>query len=208
MILAEALKRLIEHSNGAEMVAEPTADPEAAIQLAAEHAPDVVLMDVDLGAAIDGIEATHRVKEVSPTTKVIILTGSKDRGLMLRAVEAGACGFLSKGKTSDDVLSAVQAAAKGEVLIDPSELSDILREVAKERASARDADLLISQITPREKEILQFLAGGHSNSDIAGNLFISPQTVQTHVRNILVKLGVNSKLQAVTFAVRHGIAQV
>ncbi len=208
LILAEALKMVVDSHDGIELIADPTGDPEEAIQLAGSGRPHVVLMDVDLGADIDGIEATRRIKDISPETKVVILTGSKDNGLLVRAVEAGASGFLGKGKAIDAVLEAVEAAARGEVLIDPTELSKVLHEVARERANSRDAELLLRQLTAREREILQQLAHGKTNEEVAGELFISPQTVQTHVRNTFAKLGVHSKLEAVTFAVRHRVIEI
>ena len=119
-------------------------------------------------------------------------------------MEAGASGFLSKDSAAQDVLAAVKSAAEGEVLIDPGTLTRLLAQVAREREAKRDALNLLNDLTEREREILHLLAQGLRNDDIAGKLFISPQTVQTHVRNILGKLRVHSKLEAVAFAVRHG----
>jgi NarL family two-component system response regulator LiaR len=106
------------------------------------------------------------------------------------------------------VLDAARAAAAGEVLIDPSTLTRLLHQVAKEREEQRDAQMLLAELTDREREILALLAQGRRNDDIATELFISPQTVQTHVRNILAKLRVHSKLEAVAFAVKHGAITV
>ncbi len=126
----------------------------------------------------------------------------------MEAVEAGASGFLSKDEPAEDVLAAAKAAADGEVLIDPVTLTRLLAQVAREREEQRDAMRLLGDLTEREREILQLLAQGMRNDDIAKQLYISPQTVQTHVRNILGKLRVHSKLEAVAFAVRHGAIQV
>ncbi|HEX7464712.1 MAG TPA: response regulator transcription factor, partial [Actinomycetota bacterium] len=157
---------------------------------------------------MDGIEATRRIKEVSPATKVVIMTAHDEERLLVEAVEAGASGFLRKEEAADEVLAAAKAAAEGEVLIDPTLLTRLLHQVAQEREARRDALALFEELTEREREILQLLAQGTRNDDIARKLFISPQTVQTHVRNLLAKLGVHSKLEAVAFAVKHGAISV
>jgi DNA-binding NarL/FixJ family response regulator len=165
-------------------------------------------MDVDLKSAMSGIDATRAIKENSPATKVIIMTAHDDDRLLVDAVEAGASGFLSKDDAAEAVLAAVKSAAEGEVLIDPGTLARLLPQVAREREQQRDALALLGDLTDREREILTLLAQGMRNEDIATQLYISPQTVQTHVRNILGKLRVHSKLEAVAFAVRHGAITV
>jgi len=131
------------------------------------------------------------------------MTAHHEDRLLVEAVEAGASGFLSKDEAAEEVLAAVKSAADGEVLIDPATLTRLLAQVAREREEQRDAMALLDDLTDREREILSLLAGGVRNDEIAQKLFISPQTVQTHVRNILGKLRVHSKLEAVAFAVRH-----
>jgi DNA-binding NarL/FixJ family response regulator len=152
---------------------------------------------------MSGIEATRQIKETSPATKVVIMTAHDDERLLVEAVEAGASGFLGKDEPADEVLSAVKAAAEGEVLIDPSILARLLHQVTKERQERREVQARFATLTDREREILQHVAQGQRNDDIASTLFISPQTVQTHVRNVLGKLGVHSKLEAVALAVRY-----
>jgi DNA-binding NarL/FixJ family response regulator len=177
---------------------------EEAVALVREHHPDVVLMDIEFRGAMSGIEATRRIKESSPATKVVVMTAHEDERLLVDAVEAGASGFLRKTEGVDEFLGALKQAAAGEILIDRSALARLLPRVAREREARRDAQILLDQLTDREREILALLASGLRNDDIAAKLFISPQTVQTHVRNLLGKLGVHSKLEAVAFAVRHG----
>jgi DNA-binding NarL/FixJ family response regulator len=152
---------------------------------------------------MSGIAATRRIKEVSPTTKVVIMTAHDDERLLVEAVEAGASGFLGKDEPADEVLAAAKAAAEGEVLIDPSTLARILHQVTKERQEQREVLARFATLSEREREILRHVAEGKRNDDIAATLFISPQTVQTHVRNVLGKLEVHSKLEAVALAVRH-----
>jgi DNA-binding NarL/FixJ family response regulator len=165
-------------------------------------------MDVMFQGPMSGIEATRRIKQTSPATKVVIMTALEDERLLVEAVEAGASGFLRKTEGVDEFIATVKAAAAGEILIDRAALARLLPLVAREREARRDAQLLIDQLTEREREILGLLAEGLRNDDIAGRLYISPQTVQTHVRNLLSKLGVHSKLEAVAFAVRNGAVSV
>jgi DNA-binding NarL/FixJ family response regulator len=182
--------------------------PEEAVELARHTHPDVVLMDIEFRGPMNGIEATRRIKQISPSTKVVIMTAHEDEGLLVEAVEAGASGFLRKTEGVDEFIAAVKAAADGEILIDRAALARLLPKVARERETRRDAQRLLGQLTDREREILGELAKGMRNDDIASKLFISPQTVQTHVRNLLSKLDVHSKLEAVAFAVRHGAVTV
>ena len=207
-VLTDALAIVVGLDSGLELVAPPVQDPRSAIALCAELLPDVVLMDIDFKDEMSGIEATRKIKEISPATKVVIMTAHDDDRLLVDAVEAGASGFLSKDDAAQELLAAAKSAADGEVLIDPQTLARLLPQVAREREQQRDALMLLEDLTEREREILGLLAHGMRNDAIAGQLYISPQTVQTHVRNILGKLRVHSKLEAVAFAVRHGAITV
>jgi two-component system, NarL family, response regulator LiaR len=207
-ILTDALAMVVERSDGMHLVAPPVHSPEEGIALTEEHHPEVVLMDIVFKGAMNGIDATRRIKEIAPETKVVIMTAHDDERLLVEAVEAGASGFLGKDEAASEVLAAARAAVEGEVLIDPNTLTRLLHQVAREREEQRDAKVLLDQLTEREREILRLLAQGQRNDDIAASLFISPQTVQTHVRNLLGKLRVHSKLEAVAFAVKHGAITV
>jgi RNA polymerase sigma factor (sigma-70 family) len=207
-ILTDALATVVGLDPTLVMVTPPVHDPETAIDVCTEQLPDVVLMDIVFKGGMSGIEATRRIKEVSPSTKVVIMTAHDEDRLLVEAVEAGASGFLGKDEAAEELLSAAKSAADGEVLIDPATLTRLLAQVAREREAQRDAQNLLDDLTEREREILQLLAEGMRNDDIATKLFISPQTVQTHVRNILGKLRVHSKLEAVAFAVKHGAITV
>jgi len=209
-VLTDALATVVGLDDELELVAPPVHDPQAAIELCAELLPDVVLMDIEFKGENDtsGIEATRVIKDTSPSTKVVIMTAHDDDRRLIDAVEAGASGFLGKDEAAEQILSAAKAAAEGEVLIDPATLARLLPQVTKEREAKRDAMLLLGDLTDREREILSLLAQGMRNDDIAAKLYISPQTVQTHVRNILGKLRVHSKLEAVAFAVKNGAITV
>lgn len=207
-LLTDTLTTVIENDPELRMLLPPVHSSEEAVGVVGERRPDVVLMDIEFRGSMSGIEATRQIKNVSPSTKVVIMTAHPIDRLLVEAVEAGASGFLRKTEGVDEVLNAVKAAAAGEILIDRVELARLLPQVAREREAQRDAELLLGQLTEREREILQLLGQGQRNEDIAARLFISPQTVQTHVRNTLTKLGVHSKLEAVVFAVRHGAVTV
>jgi DNA-binding NarL/FixJ family response regulator len=210
-VLTDALATVVGLDPTLAMVAPPVHDPRSAIEVCTEQLPDVVLMDIVFKGgenAMTGIDATRKIKELSPSTKVVIMTAHDEDRLLVEAVEAGASGFLSKDEAAEELLSAAKAAAEGEVLIDPATLTRLLAQVAREREARREASMLLDDLTDREREILQLLAEGMRNDDIATKLFISPQTVQTHVRNILGKLRVHSKLEAVAFAVKHGAINV
>ena len=207
-ILTDSLAMIVRSDDELLLVGEPVTDPEAAIEVCRRERPDVVLMDYEFRGPINGREATRKIKAVSPSTSVIIMTAHEDDAVLVSCVEAGASGFLNKTEAVDEVLAAVKGAAAGEVLIDKVILSKAVHNVAQRREARREADAVLAQLTDREREILQLLAHGLRNDGIAEKLFISPQTVQTHVRNILAKLGVHSKLEAVSFAIRHGAVSV
>jgi DNA-binding NarL/FixJ family response regulator len=201
--LTDALSIVVERDPALRLVAPAVHDADRAVELCREHRPNVVLMDVEFKVGISGIEATRRIKRESPTTKVVIMTAHDDERLLVEAVEAGASGFLGKDEPADEVLAAAKAAADGEVLIDPGMLARILHQVTKEREELREVRARFATLSEREWEILRHVAQGERNDEIAATLFISPQTVQTHVRNVLGKLEVHSKLEAVALAVRH-----
>jgi DNA-binding NarL/FixJ family response regulator len=201
--LTDALSMVVERDPELRLVAPAVQNADVAVELCREHRPDVVLMDIEFKSGISGIEATRRIKEHRPATKVVIMTAHDDERLLVEAVEAGASGFLGKDEPADEVLSAAKAAAEGEVLIDPTVLARLLHQVSKERQEHREVLARFATLTEREWEILRNVAQGRRNDDIAAGLYISPQTVQTHVRNVLGKLEVHSKLEAVALAVRH-----
>jgi Response regulator containing a CheY-like receiver domain and an HTH DNA-binding domain len=186
---------------------------EASVRVCADLAPDVVLMDLILGAGMDGIEATRRVKEVSPRTQVIILTSYYDESHTLPALRAGALSYLLKDVGSDELASAVRAAARGDVVLHPrvaAQMMDFLRggsgagSVSRAPAAGGAAEDG-SPLTARETEVLRLIADGLSNTDIAERLFLSEKTVKSHVSNILSKLHLTDRTQAAVYAWREGI---
>ena len=207
-LLTDALTIAVRDDEAIDLVAPAFADPEDAIAAVAAQPCDVVLMDVSFeGSALSGIEATRRIKAVSPETKVVIVTAQEEE-VMVEAVEAGASGFLRKSDAVGDVIDAAKAAARGEVLVDAPTLSRVLASVSRDREERSEAERRLASLTPREVEILRLLAEGGRNEDLGARLGVTTTTVQTHIHNILDKLGVHSKLEAVVYGVRYGLIDV
>lgn len=207
-MLADALATLLVEDGRGAVVCPPLDTAEEACAAVVEHNPDVVLMDINLRGPMNGIEATKRIKEANPETKVLVVTAFSEDDYLVPAVEAGASGLLEKWTSLDLVLDAIDRVAAGDMLIDPAKLSRLMRTMSQQREANRDAALLLEQLTEREKEVLQLSAEGLSTAEVAERLVISAQTVQTHVRNILAKLGARSKLQAVAFAAKNGYVEL
>lgn len=208
-ILSDAFAMLIRSDPGLELVCDPVDTAEQAVAAATQHEPHVVLMDVQLKGETTGLEATRQIKAMCPWTNVVVMSGSGDPDrLLVEAVEVGASGFLPKTEAAGRVLEAIQAAARGESLLDSATLTRVLHRVAARRGAQREMAELTARLTDREREVLQLLAQGLSNDQVAAKLYISPQTVQTHIRNVLSKLRVHSKLEAVALAAKAGAIAV
>jgi len=202
--LADALASLLSQGGHGSVVCPPVQTGEAALEAAVEHCPDVVVMDINLSGSMSGLEATRAIKERCPESNVVVLTAHEEEDVLVPAVEAGASALVQKSSSLDEVLDAIDKVAAGQVVLDRAKLDRLMRAVSERREGSREAASLLDQLTQRETEILQLAAQGLSTGAIAGRLVISPHTVQTHVRHILAKLRVNSKLQAVSFAAEHG----
>lgn len=171
---------------------------------------DIAVVDLGLPDG-DGVELVGDVCAANPNGAVLVLTAETDRRHLARAVEAGASGVLNKAAALDEILGAVRRLAAGEPLLSARELLellDLLRLAGREREQERDANAALARLTAREREVLQAVAEGLSDKEIAGRLYISGKTVRSHVASILAKLGVESRLQAVIFALRHGAVDI
>jgi DNA-binding NarL/FixJ family response regulator len=202
-VLTDALAIALSRDPELSLAAPPMATPEEAIERSAELQPDVVLMDVTFGRPMDGIEATRRVKEVSPQTHVIVMTANRTDRLVVEALEAGASALLTKTEGLDVMIDAAKASARGEAAMDPRILAGILARVARQRAGTKEAEARGDLLSDRERQVLELLMQGLGTRDIARRLVLSPLTVQTHVRNILRKLRVRSRLEAVAMLRRE-----
>ena len=199
---AEALRTVIDLERGL-TVTEVVTDGSEAVSVVERDHPDVVLLDIEM-PGVDGIAATRAIKERSPDTHVVILSAHEDEGLVARAVEAGASGFLSKLRPVSDVAGAVRAVSKGEALLQPEEVRRILQLLETRRRDDAGARARVERLTPRQIQILQLMADGQDPERIADQLGISRHTLRTHVQNILTRLRVHSKLQALAEAIRYG----
>ncbi len=165
--------------------------------------PDVILMDVESDHC-DGVTALRELRAALPGTAVLVLSGAPGPDLLSEVMTAGAAGFLSLEADMADVISAVRSASEGRVVLSGRRLEALVRHLAR-RAAPTPPSGPGGRLTEREHEVLLLLAGGASTPAIATSLYISAHTARTHVQNVLVKLGVHSRLEAAAYAVRHGL---
>lgn len=202
-LLADALSALLGREPDIEVVG--VAGTVAQAKTMARHRLDVVLMDYRLPDGT-GAEATRAIKARWPAARVVMVTALTDDETLLESIQAGADGYLTKDRAAEEVVHAVRAAHAGETLLPRAVIADIARRVAAARGRG-DERLLIDPLTPRELEVLRSLTEGLSTPEICERLFISPNTLRTHVQNIMGKLRVHSKLEAVAFALRFRLVE-
>jgi two-component system NarL family response regulator len=206
-LFRRGLIMVLESEDGVEVVGEAE-DGEEAIRRCEELAPDVVLMDVRM-PRVSGIEATRAIAETVPTTKILMLTVSDEEDDLYDAIKAGATGYLLKEISIEEVASAIRAVMSGQSLISPSMASKLLTEFTNLAKRADEKQSLPSpRLTDRELEVLKLVAQGMSNREIAAELYISENTVKNHVRNILEKLHLHSRMEAVVYAVREKLLDI
>jgi DNA-binding NarL/FixJ family response regulator len=184
-------------------VIEVVTDGTTAVEAAERDHPDVMLVDLQM-PGLDGIEATRRIHEGNRGTAVIILSGQDDEVSLARAIQAGARGFLPKSEAVIDVADAIRRAHRGEPLHTSAEVEESLRKLRRRRAADGNLEQRIERLTPRELQILQLMADGETPEKIAEELGMSRHTLRTHTQNVLTKLGVHSKLDAIVAAIRYG----
>jgi DNA-binding NarL/FixJ family response regulator len=168
------------------------ADGESAVELAGRRRPDVVVMDLRMGG-IDGLEATRRIRKDNPACQIVIFTGNPDPDLLVRGRQAGAAGYLLKEAPAATIVRAIERVHEGGEYVDPQLAAHV---IAADRHNT---------LSPREREILQLLADGHSNASAAKELWISEETVKSHVKHVLAKLAADTRTQAVAIALREAL---
>jgi DNA-binding NarL/FixJ family response regulator len=196
------LKNLLEEQ-GVNVVGEAP-NGQTAIRLASDLAPDVVIMDLNM-PGLTGVETTRQLAGIAPLTRVVVLTISADDDDVMDAVMAGACGYLLKDSSIQDLIAGIRAAAAGESLISPQIASKVLQRVRSQSTNEDAAATIRAELSDREIEVLKLIANGKDNAQIARELFISPKTVKNHISNILMKLQIDNRIQAAVYAVRSGI---
>jgi two-component system NarL family response regulator len=204
-LFRRGLTMLLTVEDDIEVVGE-AGDGVAATELAASAVPDVVLMDVRMPKR-SGIEACVAIKEVAPTARIIMLTVSDEEADLYDAVKNGASGYLLKDSSIEEVAQAIRVVADGQSLISPSMAIKLLDEFKQMSRSDRQ-QVPSPRLTDRELEVLRLVAQGLNNREIAKRLFISENTVKNHVRNILEKLQLHSRMEAVMYAVREKLLDI
>jgi NarL family two-component system response regulator LiaR len=195
-VVRRGLRGFLELQDDMEVVGD-AADGAIAISLADRLEPDVVLMDLMM-PNVDGLTAIATIRQAHPNTDIVAVTSFIEEDKVTAALEAGASGYLLKDASADEVADAIRAAFAGEVHLDPQ-----VARVLAQRMRARRDEVPTEALTPREMEVLQLLARGAANKEIAADLSITERTARTHVSNILGKLGLASRTQAALWAVEH-----
>jgi len=201
-IMRRGLRLLLEKQAGFEVVSE-AADGREAVERAEATKPDVAVLDIAM-PNMSGIEAAQRITALLPHAGIVILSMHSDEGYLLRVLNAGAKGYLLKDSAENDLIEAIKAVSQGKAFFSP-EISKILAEDYVRELKKRGAEDSYELLTSREREILQLLAEGKSNKDIATSLNLSLYTVETHRRNLQDKLNLHSLAELILYAVRKGI---
>jgi DNA-binding NarL/FixJ family response regulator len=197
--------RLLDGEPDIEVTGE-AGDGVEAVDLALRTRADVVLMDIRM-PGVDGLEATRRILRASATTKVLIVTTFDLDEYVFDALKAGASGFLLKDSPPDDLISGIHVVAAGDALLAPSITKRLISEFASRPTGASGPALRANELTAREREVLELLARGLSNREIAAEITIGAATVKTHVANVLLKLDLRDRAQAIVFAYESGIVR-
>jgi DNA-binding NarL/FixJ family response regulator len=202
-LMRAGLKSVLASDESIQVVGE-IGDGREAVQTTREHSPDVVLMDIRM-PGLDGIAATRDVLAASPDVKVVILTTFEDDDYIFGALNAGASGFLLKRTRPEELIAAIHTVAAGDSLLSPSVTRRVIDRMAREPPVEVSSSKVLELLTPREREVLEHVAQGRSNGEIAKALFIEESTVKSHVKRILMKLRLRDRLQAVIFAYESGV---
>ena len=204
-LMRAGLEAIFSSDDAIEVVGEAP-DGRVAIERVRTLRPDVVLMDVRM-PDVDGILATREIVSVAPSTRVVILTTFEDDEYIFGALTAGASGFLLKRTSPELLIEAIKAVAAGDSLLSPSVTRRVIDRMASLPSGEAVLDRRVEQLTARERDVLEQLARGLSNAEIAAALVIEESTVKTHVKRILMKLGLRDRVQAVIFAYESGLTR-
>jgi NarL family two-component system response regulator LiaR len=196
-VVRQGLRSFLEAFSDIAVVGEASSGEEVIAKIEG-WLPNVVIMDLLMPGGIDGIETTRRIRSITPNTQVVVLTAYTDDARVVGALRAGAIGYVRKDADPQVLLDAVRAAARGQSLLDPTIAGSVLQDLVR---SAQ----IKNELTEREMEVLRLLAHGRTNREMAGELVVSPETIKTHVGNILAKLHLAHRTQAVIHALKRGL---
>ena len=200
VILRQGTRQLLEHEPDIEVVGEAS-DGAEAVELVSKLKPDIVIIDVAM-PNMNGIEATKKIKEILPGTKILVLTGYDYDEYIFSLLEIGAAGYLLKDVSGDDLVGAVRAVYQGEPVLHPTVMRKLMNRF--KTPTTRQTETPIDVLSEREMEVLKLAVSGKSNKDIADGLNISLRTVQAHMRSIFNKLGVGSRSEAIVSGLKKG----
>jgi DNA-binding NarL/FixJ family response regulator len=204
-LVRAGFRMILEAEPDIEVVGEAS-DGAEGVAIARQMRPDIVLMDVQM-PRMDGLEATGRiVQDADIRSRVVILTTFERDDYVFEALRAGASGFLLKNAPPEELVHAVRVVAAGDALLAPSVTRTVMEEYAR-RPASRGYEADLGRLTDREVEVLQLLATGKSNAELAAHLFVGEGTIKTHVSNVLAKLGLRDRMQAVVFAYESGLVE-
>jgi len=204
-LMRAGLRAVLSSDDTVEVVGE-AADGREAVERTRRLAPDVVLMDVRM-PDLDGIAATRELVAVAPGARVLILTTFEDDDYIFGALSAGASGFLLKRTQPEQLIAAIHTVAAGESLLSPSVTRTVIDRMARQPQPDLAAGRRLRQLTPRERDVLELVARGRSNAEIAATLVVEESTVKTHVKRILAKLDLRDRVQAVILAYETGLVR-
>jgi DNA-binding NarL/FixJ family response regulator len=204
-LMRAGLKAVLSSDESIEVVGD-AADGRTGVERARALRPDIVLMDVRM-PDLDGIAATSEVLDTSPGVKVVILTTFEQDDYIFGALNAGASGFLLKRSSPEQLLAAIQTVAAGDSLLSPSVTRTVIDRMARQPAPDIASSDRLEDLTPREREVLELIARGLSNTEIATSLVVEESTVKTHVKRILMKLRLRDRVHAVIFAYESGLTR-
>lgn len=204
-MFTDALSRLLSSDPEMKPIGAASTVAEAVAQCRL-NAPDVVLLDLRV-RDMDGVEGIREIRRASPGSSVIVVSDVDDAGAITAAIRAGACGYVLKTRAVDELVSIIRQASAGEMVLTVADVPSVIGRLQRAKQRENEVRRTFDRLTAREHQILVQLANGHSTAETAAALHISPLTVRSHVKSILAKLGLHSKLGAVSYALRNGLVQ-
>jgi DNA-binding NarL/FixJ family response regulator len=199
-LIRAGLRALLEDVNEFTVVGE-AGNGLVVLSMAAELQPDIVLMDIHM-PGLSGIEATRRLRDICPGTRVLALTVHEDEGMLREMIRAGAYGYIIKRAVESDLIQAIQVVSQGNIYVHPSLTSALVKDLSPH---ANTDDMVREELTPREKDVLLLLARGYTNRQIAQKLNLSPRTVEGHRSSLVSKLGFSSRVELMNYVEEHNL---